>query len=169
MILLFWTSGDMSGFQSQSGQPYSCFAEAYLWCDTFAGVYSQHSGQSLSAGVARLKWETSDLAVRRANHSATVSSFTGMLSCYRPQSCGKVMFLRLSVILFTGGSVCPGGSLSRESLSEGSARVSVQRHPSVRWKSGRYASYWNAFLLWGFLGKITDLFSRAAAQLNYGG
>ena len=31
---------------------------------------------------------------------------TGMFSCYRPQrSCGKVMFLHLSVILFTGGGV----------------------------------------------------------------
>ena len=31
LIPLFWTSGDVSsGFQSQSGQPYSCLAEAYM-------------------------------------------------------------------------------------------------------------------------------------------
>ena len=46
------------------------------------------------------------------------------------RSCGKVMFLHLSVILFTGGSLfrgfsvqgglCPGVSLSRGSLSSGS-------------------------------------------------
>ena len=37
-------------------------------------------------------------------------------SFYRPQrSCGKVMFLHLCVIVFTGG-LCPGGSLSGGSL-----------------------------------------------------
>ena len=31
LILLFWTSSDVSSmFQSQSGQPYSHFAEAYI-------------------------------------------------------------------------------------------------------------------------------------------
>ena len=31
LISLFWTSGDISsGFQSQSGQPYSRFREAYI-------------------------------------------------------------------------------------------------------------------------------------------
>ena len=31
LILLFWTSGDVcSGFQNQSGQPYSHLAEAYV-------------------------------------------------------------------------------------------------------------------------------------------
>ena len=31
LIPLFWTSGDVSsGFQSQSGQPYSCLVEAYV-------------------------------------------------------------------------------------------------------------------------------------------
>ena len=51
---------------------------------------------------------------------------------YHPQrSCGNVMFIRLSVILFTGqglcpgglcpGSLCPEGSLSRGSLCPGGA------------------------------------------------
>ena len=30
LIPLFWTSGNFSGFQSQSGQSYSCLAEAYV-------------------------------------------------------------------------------------------------------------------------------------------
>ena len=59
--------------------------------------------------------------------------------CYLPQrSWGKVMFLHMSVILFTGGlPQCslgyppPGSSLCWE----------------IRTTSGRYASYWNAFLL----------------------
>ena len=39
---------------------------------------------------------------------------------YRPQqSCGKVMLLHLSVILFTGGGVSARGSLSGRSLSGG--------------------------------------------------
>ena len=65
----------------------------------------------------------------------------------RKRSCGKVMFLHLSVILFTRGGLsrgvsvrgclCPGMSLSRG--------VSVRETPHTV-KSGRYASYWNAFL-----------------------
>ena len=51
----------------------------------------------------------------------------------RKLSCGKVMFLYLSVILLTwGGVLCPGGSLSVR--------------PPRTVKTGRYASYWNAFL-----------------------
>ena len=60
------------------------------------------------------------------------------------------------------GGLCPGGalsvhkgSLSRGSLSRGSlprgisvqGGVSVQEDPTRMIKSGRYASYWNAFLL----------------------
>ena len=60
--------------------------------------------------------------------------------CYRPQrSCVKVMFLHLSVILFTGGvSVQKWGSLSRGSLS-GRPSYSYVR---------QYASYLNAFLFY---------------------
>ena len=53
LIPLFPTSGDVSsGFQSQSGQHSSNFAETYviyvhLWCDTSVGVYGQHSNWSL--------------------------------------------------------------------------------------------------------------------------
>ena len=54
---------------------------------------------------------------------------------YRPQrTCGKVMFLHLCVILFTRGSLSRGnGSLSGR--------------PPCTVTCGRYASYWNAFLL----------------------
>ena len=64
------------------------------------------------------------------------------------------MFSWASVILFTGGGLSPGGSLSKEggSLSkEGGSLfkgVSVQggRHPRTV-TIGQYALYWNAFLL----------------------
>ena len=70
----------------------------------------------------------------------------------RKRSCGKLMFLHLSVILDTGEGSLSEGSLSEESLSGGLClgRASVQggsllgRSPTV--KSGQHASYWNAFL-----------------------
>ena len=56
--------------------------------------------------------------------------------CYRPQrSYGKVMFSQASVILFTGGGLF--------------GRHPPDRYPPPRadgYCSGRYASYWNAFL-----------------------
>ena len=64
---------------------------------------------------------------------------------YRPQrSCGKVMFSQESVILFTGGGcipACTGTDTSRQ--------TPPGRHtpPPDGHCSGRYASYWNAFLL----------------------
>ena len=67
---------------------------------------------------------------------------------YRPQrSWGKVMFLHVSVILFTEGwggglSLCPGSGGGSQSLSGG---VSVMETPCAV-MNGRYASYWNAFL-----------------------
>ena len=40
---LFWTSGDVSsGFQSQSGQPYSSLAEAYVLRYTSICIDQQH-------------------------------------------------------------------------------------------------------------------------------
>ena len=64
--------------------------------------------------------------------------------CYRPQrNCGKVMFLHLSVILFTEG----------EWQTPLGADPPRSRHPprsacwEIRATSGRYASYWNAYLL----------------------
>ena len=54
LIPLFWTSGDVSsGFQSQSGQPYShstemyTFPEIHLWCDTCRPLGSQHGNQAI--------------------------------------------------------------------------------------------------------------------------
>ena len=63
---------------------------------------------------------------------------------YRPQrTCGKVMFLHLCVILFTGGSL---------SLSRG--KESLSGRPPCTVTCARYASYWNAFLL------LVDSFER---------
>ena len=79
---------------------------------------------------------------------------------YRPQqSCDKVMFLHLSVILFTGGGgslsggLCPGGSLSGRSLSRGGlCPGDPPCHHTVT--CGWYTSYWNAFLLLYFFALI---------------
>ena len=67
---------------------------------------------------------------------------------------GKVMFLHLCVILLTGQSLS-GGSLSRGAVRPGGGGVSVQvgggglcqGDSTCTIQSGRYASYWNAFLL----------------------
>ena len=90
----------------------------------------------------------------------------------------KVMFLHLSVILFTGGSVrgvpvqgvSVQGSLCPGDLHPGG--VSVQgwvsvwgvlsgRPLPVRVKNGEYASYWNAFLL------CIKLFVVSRTQCNW--
>ena len=85
---------------------------------------------------------------------------------YRPQrSCGKVMFLHLSVILSTGGvsasvhaGIHPHGQTppSHPPGQTTPGRHPLGRHPLGRYTlpppadgycSGRYTSYWNAFLL----------------------
>ena len=73
---------------------------------------------------------------------------------YRPQTkFAKVMFLHLSVILFTGRGLHPEGSASGGVCIQG---VCIQGgwtdplpigHYGIRSTSGRYASYWNTFLL----------------------
>ena len=92
---------------------------------------------------------------------------------YRPQT--KVIFLHLSVILFTGESTWAGTPLGRYTSSPPGQVPPRQVHPlagtpprqvhppgqihtpqagtppmvhaGIRSTSGRYASYWNAFLL----------------------
>ena len=76
---------------------------------------------------------------------------------YRPQrSCGKVMFLHVSVILFTGvGGACmvgghvwqgvcmAGGCVAKGGGMHGTGGMRGRRDGHC---SGQYASYWNAFL-----------------------
>ena len=84
--------------------------------------------------------------------------------CYRPQrSCGKVMFLPVSVILSTGGGgvwktplprQTPPGQTPLLGRCPTRADTPLGRHPRADYPpppadgycSGRYASYWNAFL-----------------------
>ena len=73
---------------------------------------------------------------------------------YRPQrSCGKVMFLHLSVILFTGGLADTTGQIPPPLPGDGHC-------------SGKYASYWNAFLLCVFLGQTKTGWSPPSCVLN---
>ena len=79
---------------------------------------------------------------------------------YRPQrSCGKVMFLHLSVILSTRGCIraCIGADTPRADTPQADPpgqtppvdRHSLGRHPyppADGYCGGRYASCWNAFL-----------------------
>ena len=71
---------------------------------------------------------------------------------YRPQrSWGKVMFLQASVILLTGGGASSQGGLLPGGwclLQEGVySRGGLVGTPQDGYCCGRYASYWNAFLL----------------------
>ena len=63
---------------------------------------------------------------------------------YHPQrSWGKVICLHLSVILFTGGGSGTPAPLGRHSSGQ---TPPWAVHAGIRSTSGRYASYWNAFL-----------------------
>ena len=67
----------------------------------------------------------------------------GFLVTARKWSCGKVMFLHLSVILFTDG-----GGVSQHAMGgvhPPGRRPWVDTPRDGHW-SGRYTSYWNAFL-----------------------
>ena len=102
-----------------------------------------------------------------------------LYDCYRPQrSCGKVMFLHLSVILSTGWvSAIPSGQTPPWAHPPGTHTLGTHSpgkqppaqcmlgytttlpsacwdtppcpvHAGIRSTSGRYASYWNAFLFY---------------------
>ena len=60
------------------------------------------------------------------------------------------------------GGLCSGGSLSGRSLSRG---LSV-RETSYTVKSGRYASYWNAFLLYKWLTDICNFCAAGHLRKN---
>ena len=63
----------------------------------------------------------------------------------RKRSCGKVMFLHVSVILFTAG----GGVVCHKHPPLG-RQPPCTVHGGIRSTSGRYASCWNAIFLWYF-------------------
>ena len=76
---------------------------------------------------------------------------------YRPQrSWGKVMFLQVCVILFTGGvpdQVHPPGpgTPPPDQAHPPRTRYTPPGTREIRSTRGRYASYWNAFLLFVLL------------------
>ena len=72
---------------------------------------------------------------------------------------GKVMFLHLCVILFTGGGLCP--SMHYRSHDRW---VSVRGGLPRLVTSGRYATYWNAFLF----QSVSEICSNCALWLFCG-
>ena len=99
---------------------------------------------------------------------------------YRPQlSWGKVIFSQASVILSTGGCAwLPGGvhgcrghawlpgacMVAREGACMAKGGGACVGYDEIRSMSGRYASYWNAFLLFLFL-----FFFSKLPELQFGG
>ena len=68
---------------------------------------------------------------------------------YRPQrSWGKVIFLHLFVILFTGGGGVRGCSRGGGAcvVAPGGGMRGIRQDTEIWSMSGWYASYWNAFL-----------------------
>ena len=119
------------------------------------------------------------------------TTFTTSIFTARKRSCGKVMFLQVCVILFTGESG-PGGGLpgprgiwSRGSGTRGGGVWSqgclvlggggclvlgvTGGEPPDGYCCGRYASYWNVLLLILFLSSVPngviDLLLRAVRIL----
>ena len=83
------------------------------------------------------KWQTLNSKLNAAGRA--VDSKPRWFFFYRPQrSCGKVMFSQLSVILSTGG--CLADNQPRGTYTH------TPTHTADVYCSGRYASYWNAFL-----------------------
>ena len=77
-------------------------------------------------------------------------------------SCGEVIFSQASVILFTGGCLpdTPPGQTPQVDTLPG--QTPPGRHPpppADGYCSGRYASYWNAFL-------FTVFFETYGCQMN---
>ena len=119
-------------------------------------------------------------ACRLSTFSVTIMKCFGLISA-RKRSCGKVMFLQLSVILFTAGGVpappwagtpllagTPPGQVhplgrytSPGQVRPPSRYTPLAMHTGIRSTSGRYASYWNAFLLG--VGKLAWKISTSAA------
>ena len=56
------------------------------------------------------------------------------------------MFLHVSVTLFTGCGLHPGGWVSSRGLHRRGVGRPPIRYYGIRSTRGRYASYWNAFL-----------------------
>ena len=78
----------------------------------------------------------------------TISTFSQLgLVTGRNEAVAKVMFLLMSVILFTGGSAPgPGGSPQQTPPADTPSGQIPLGHTPLQTISGRYTSYWNALL-----------------------
>ena len=117
-----------------------------------------------TGGVAFQHWTTrcpnEPITIKTCQSVATCLThlhFRLVWICYRPQrSCGKVMFLHLSVILSTGGvclSACWDTTPPGQTPPPTGQTPPLGRHPLLGrtpppadgYCSGLYAYYWNAF------------------------
>ena len=106
---------------------------------------------------------TRSCAVVSAPNSSTASARI-FCSAYKYEICqrlillptayevwGKVMFLHVPLILFTGGDVSIGAGGGGWYVQEGFSISPPYPHPpryaEIRLTAGRYKSYWNVFLL----------------------
>ena len=93
---------------------------------------------------------------------------SGYQHYYRPQTkFAKVMFLHLSVILFTGGRAWWGdGGHVWQGVCGACVVGGCGRYHEIRSMSGQYASYWNAFLLNKLHISYFSMFLKYASFLN---
>ena len=107
----------------------------------------------VKSSLSEVRFKLHEVALREVMSQCNYSPLN-----YRPQrSCGKVVFLHLSVILFTGS--CPADAPKQTPLgrhpawADNSPRQTLPRQtpPRDSHYRGRYASYWNAFMYFQYL------------------
>ena len=137
-----------------------------------------------SRSVHRLPHSHSNWPMRRRGESTAwpIGAVIQQNRFYRPQrSWAKVMFLQASVILSTGGGGVHAGQCMlgyhpppREQTPLGADTPQEQTPPpeadsGIRSTSGRYASYWNAFLFVKFskFCEVTGTLFWVASVLDF--
>ena len=112
---------------------------SYSW--SFRQKSCQIIGFATKSQISALVWEILDPPLITIHWLSIITA--------RKRSCGKVIFLHLSVILFTGGG--EGVYLSMQ-WAWGVHPLDTQPpRQTPTWTPNPWAFYWNAFLLWLFL------------------
>ena len=146
--------------QASSGAPYSpsdYYAHYWNWWHQMHAWHVQLSGENnrfySQTAPSQFKVPSGPASKTRPEHSVQVRLNVTIITA-RKRSLRRLCFHRcLSVhrgrglSLCSGGGLCPGGSLSMGvgGLCQGNPRTETPSPRTVT--SGRYATYWNAFLL----------------------